>query len=172
MGRASVKENKTIYQKRRESRGLTRAEASEAMQWVTDSRIEKIENEKTMATPDEVLAMAEAYKSPELCNYYCSHECAIGRKYVPQVQEKPIEKIVLEMLDSLNHLDRQRARLIEITSDGVIHDDQSEDFVHIRDELGRRGSIVDSLELWFDTTVAEGEMNREILETVLRKKRR
>ena len=166
MGRASVKANKTIYQLRREKQGLTRAEASERMEWVTDSRIEKIENEKTMATPEEVLAMAKAYKSPELCNYHCSHECAIGREHVPSVQKKPIEAIVLEMLDTLNHLERSRERLIEITSDGVIHDDQIADFVRIRRELSRMGALVDSLELWFDTTVAEDKINRQILDSI------
>ena len=43
MGRASVRENKNIYQQCREERGLTRAQASECMEWVTESRIEKIE---------------------------------------------------------------------------------------------------------------------------------
>ena len=171
MGRASIKENKTIYQKRREAQGLTRAEASEAMEWVTDSRIEKIENEKTTATPEEALAMAEAYKSPELCNFYCTHECAIGRKYVHEVRERPIEAIVLEMLDALNHLEKSRERLIEITSDGVIHDDQIEDFVRIRDELARMGAVVDSLELWFDSAVMQGKIDTHILETVLRRKK-
>ena len=168
MGRASVKENKTIYQKRREARGLTRAEASEAMEWVTQSRIEKIESEKTTATPEEVLAMVKAYRSPELCNYYCSHECAIGRGSVREVREKPIEAIVLEMLDTLNHLEKYRDRLIEITSDGVIHDDQIEDFARIRAELERMGAVVDALGLWLDTTVAEGKINTQILDAVLR----
>lgn len=166
MGRASVKENKTIYQKRREARGLTRAQASEAMQWVTESRIEKIESEKTTAAPEEVLAMVEAYRSPDLCNYYCSHECAIGRGSVREVRERPIEAIVLEMLDTLNHLEKYRDRLIEITSDGVIHDDQIEDFARIRRELARMGAVVDSMQLWFDTTVAEGKINADVLKTV------
>ena len=38
MGRASVKENKTVYQLSREACGMTRAEASEAMRFITDSR--------------------------------------------------------------------------------------------------------------------------------------
>ncbi len=172
MGRASVKENKTVYQQYREACGLTRAEASEAMQFVTDSRIEKIENEKTTAAPDEVMAMAKAYAKPELCNYFCTHECAIGREWVPPIREKPIEAIVLEMLDTLNNLEKNRNRLIEITSDGVIHDDQIEDFVRIRAQLDRMRSVVDSLRLWFDNAVANGSVNEEILKDVLRRERK
>ena len=169
MGRASVKENKTVYQQCREACGMTRAEASEAMQFVTDSRIEKIENEKTTAAPEEVMAMAQAYARPELCNHYCTHECAIGRVWVPEIREKPIEAIVLEMLDTLNNLEKDRNRLIEITSDGVIHDDQIEDFVRIRAQLWRMRAVVDSLRLWFDTAVAGGSVNEEILRDALRR---
>ena len=48
-------------------------------------RIEKIENERVEAHPEEILVMADKYKAPELCNYYCSNQCAIGRQYVPEV---------------------------------------------------------------------------------------
>ena len=82
MGRKSVKENKNIYQLYRENAGLTREKASEAMGIVSETRIEKIESDKTLPYPDEIMAMAECYKTPDLCNYYCSNECPIGKKYV------------------------------------------------------------------------------------------
>ena len=44
MGKKSIKENKNIYFQSREEAGLTRAQASEAMEYVSESRIEKIEN--------------------------------------------------------------------------------------------------------------------------------
>ncbi len=169
MGRASVKESKTVYQKCREELGLTRAQASEAAEWISDSRIEKIESEKVTATPEEILALSKAYKKPELCNYYCSHECAIGKKYVPEVKSKPIEKIVLEMLATLNNLEKNKDRLIEITSDGVIHDDEIEDFMAISRQLEHIATSADSLRFWLDKTIASGEINREILNKVLEK---
>ena len=45
MGKQSTKENKTIYQLYREAAGLTRAEASDKMEAVSDSKIEKFEYE-------------------------------------------------------------------------------------------------------------------------------
>ena len=127
------------------------------------------ENEKTTATPEEVMAMAKSYRKPDLCNYFCTHECAIGKEWVPPIREKPIEAIVLEMLDTLNNLEKDRNRLIEITSDGVIHDDQIADFVRVRSQLERMRSVVDSLRLWFDAAVAQGSVNVEILNDVLRR---
>ena len=70
MGRVSVKEDKTIYQNIRENLELSREKASELLGGITPERIERIENEKSMPHPEEVLIMAEKYREPDLCNYY------------------------------------------------------------------------------------------------------
>jgi len=44
MGRASTKENKSIYQTAREELSLTRMQASELLGGITDTRLEKIES--------------------------------------------------------------------------------------------------------------------------------
>ena len=86
MGRASKKENKSVYQRRREELGLTREKASDLLETISSERIERIENRKFTAYPDEIILMAEKYQSPFLCNYYCANECEIGRQYIPEVK--------------------------------------------------------------------------------------
>ncbi len=54
MGKQSTRENKTIYQLCREAAGLTRAEASEKMDAVSDSKIEKFEYETQEPTPYDI----------------------------------------------------------------------------------------------------------------------
>ena len=71
MARKSTKENKNIYQRTREALDLTREEASELLVTMSPERIEKIESERSMPHPDEVLLMSDQYKQPSLCNYYC-----------------------------------------------------------------------------------------------------
>lgn len=131
MGRASTKENKNKYQLIREELGLSREKASELLEGISPERIEKIENERSLAQPDEVLIMAQKYRRPSLCNYYCSHECPIGRQYVPEVEIKELSSIVLEMLASLNAVNKEKDRLIEITADGKISADEIDDFIFI-----------------------------------------
>ncbi len=99
---------------------MTRAQASEAMEYVSESRIEKIESETLNPQPDDVVAMAKAYKKPEFCNYYCSNQCAIGKEQIPEVKVSSLSEVVLRLLSSLNTLDRQKDRLIDITADGRI----------------------------------------------------
>ncbi|MGN0161669.1 MAG: helix-turn-helix domain-containing protein [Lachnospiraceae bacterium] len=163
MGRKSTKENKTIYQSCREQSELTREAAGEQLGFISADRIERIESKKSIPHPEEVLAMAECYKSPDLYNYYCSHECPIGQQYVPEVKIKDLSQIVLEMLASLNNLNKEKDRLIEITVDGEITEDEYEDFMKINDQLSRISLAVDSLKLWIQRTIAEGKIDGEAL---------
>ena len=156
MGRASTKENKNIYQTTREGLRLTREAASELLETVAPERIEKIENERTLPHPDEVLVMAEKYKQPTLCNYYCANQCPIGQQYVPEIKVKDLSQIVLELLASLNAVGKQKDRLIEITADGEVSEDQLEDFIYIQEELERISIAVETLQLWSEQMLAAG----------------
>ena len=156
MGRISTKENKNQFQLCREEMGLSREKASELLGWISPERIEKIENEKSLPHPDEVLAMSEAYKVPRLCNYYCANLCPIGQEYVPEVKVKDLSQIVLEMLSSLNSVRKKQERLIEITADGEITNDEVKDFVNIQQELERISLTVETLQLWSERMLATG----------------
>ncbi|MCR5469127.1 MAG: helix-turn-helix domain-containing protein [Lachnospiraceae bacterium] len=163
MGRKSTKEYKNEYQLAREAAGLTRAEAADLMEYVSESRIEKIESEKSAPHPDEIVAMADAYKKPGLCNYYCSTKCPLGQEYVPHIEAKDLSQIVLEMLATLNNLNKEKDRMIEISADGVISDDEMEDFSRIRKQLSQISMTADSLQLWIENTVAAGGMDPDKL---------
>lgn len=161
MGRASTKENKNKYQLVREELGLSREKAGELLEGVSPERIEKIENERSLPQPDEVLLMAQKYRRPSLCNYYCSHECPIGRQYVPEVEVKELSSIVLEMLASLNAVNKEKDRLIEITADGKISTDEIDDFIFIQEELERISITVETLQLWAERMLANGVIDAE-----------
>ena len=159
MGRKSTREDKNVYQISREEANLTREAAAEKLEFISSDRIEKIESEKSLPHPDEILAMADCYKNPALCNYYCSHECPIGQEYVPEVTFKELSQITLEMLASLNSLEKEKSRLIEITVDGVISEDEKKDFEKIKQQLTQISLAIDSLELWVQKAVANGRIS-------------
>jgi len=161
MARRSVKENKNIYQKTREQLDLTREEASELLVTMSPERIEKIENERSMPHPDEVLLMSQLYKQPGMCNYYCANDCPIGQQYVPEVKIKDLSQIVLEMLASLNAMQKKKERLIEITVDGHISREELSDFVFIQEELEKISIAVETLQLWSERMLATGAIDPE-----------
>ena len=165
MGKKSSITNKNIYLQTREEAGLTRAQASELMGYVSESRIEKIESEKATAHPEDVVAMSKAYKKPSLCNYYCSHECAIGQEQVPEIKEQTLSEIVLGMLSALNTLNKDKDRLIDITADGVISDDELPDFVRIQEQLDNMSMTLDAMKLWVENTIASGAIDKSKLDS-------
>lgn len=169
MGKKSIKENKNIFFESREEAGLTRAQASELIGTISESRLEKMETGKTSIYPEDVVDMAAAYKKPELCNYYCTHECRIGKESVPEVKVSSLSEIVLGMLSALNSLDRQKDRLIDITADGEITEDELPDFVRIQEQLDQIDLTVESLKVWMASTIAEGKIDRKQLNDAISK---
>lgn len=161
MGRSSTWENKTRYQLAREELGLSREKASELLETIAPERIEKIESERSLPRPDEVLIMAEKYKTPSLCNYFCARQCPIGQQYVPEIRSSELSDIVLKMLASLNAMDRKKERLIEIAADGTISKDEIDDFVRIQKELECISVTVETLQLWVEKMLANGRIDTE-----------
>lgn len=163
MGRFSTKKDKSIYQLAREAMSLTREKASELIGYISPERIEKIENAKVSIQPEDVLAMAECYKSPNLCNHYCSNECPIGQQCVPEIQSKDLSQIAVETLNGLNRMNRDKDRLLEIVEDGQITPDEYADFVSIKHTLDKISLTVNTLQLWIDQMVADGKIDPDIL---------
>lgn len=168
MGRISTKENKTRYQELREDLGYSREKAAE-LTGIEPFRIERIENEKISPDPWDVCSMAKSYKDPTLCNHYCANECPIGMKYVPEVNIKDLSQVVLEMLASLNAMGKSRERLIEITADGSIDNEELEDFIKIQKELERISITVETLQLWTEKMIATGRIDMAKYQQLLKK---
>jgi hypothetical protein len=164
MGKQSTRENKNIYQLCREECGLTRDKASEAMAGISASRIEKIEYELQEPTPYDIIQMADCYRRPDLCNYYCSHKCAIGDRYVPEIEVADLPHIILETIGSLNEINPLTGRLIQIARDGKISDDEIRDFAFISKKLDEVSLAIDALNLWIDKTASEHNLNAELLQ--------
>ena len=155
----------TVYKQYRKKQGLTRDEVCDRAYSLDaplqPERLERIENGKFSINPDEVMLLAEIYGEPSLCNYYCSKQCPIGKKYVPEIKSKDLAQIVLELLSSLNSMKKRQERLIEITADSVIADDEIRDFVSIQKELEKISVTVEGLQLWVEKMLSDKKINPE-----------
>ena len=165
MPKVSAKPDKTMYMTVREGRGLTREKASMLIsaQCISADRLEKIENRRLLARPDEILALAEAYKAPAIINYYCTHDCDIGGRYISEVKPKELSQIAIETLNSLNKLAQVKDRLLEIVEDGTISEDELEDFRTIKSNLDKIASAVESLQLWLNESIARGSLDASVI---------
>lgn len=65
------------------------------------------------------------------------------------------------MIDSLNEVQDQQRRLINITADGVIDDSEIDDFIRIQDKLEEISITTEALQLWSEQMIADGAINKE-----------
>ena len=81
---------------------------------------------------------------------------------------KELSAIVLEMLASLNCVNREKDRLIEITADGRIDGDEIDDFIRIQEELEKISVTVEALQLWAEKMLLSGQIDKEAYEKRLK----
>lgn len=153
-------EEKNIFKQTREKLGLSRSSACDIIKGMTEDRLEKIENGRTAnVNPEDAFMLAEGYKEPFLCNYFCANMCRIGQQYVPQIEPKELPQIILETLASLNALNKKKDRLVEIASDGSITSTELDDFIRIQNGLEKISIAVETLQLWVEKMLAEGKID-------------
>lgn len=152
-----------IYRAMREAAQLTREKASLYFvdPEISPERLVRIENEGYQPTPKEVLEMSQVYSCPELCNHYCTEECEIGKKYVRKIRVKDLSQIVLETIASVNSLQEKQNSLIAISVDGKIENSELPQFVEIQKSLEDLSDAVNSLKMWVDRTVSQGNFDLE-----------
>ena len=158
MGRKSTKENKTIYQLAREELHLSRADATEyipgnpkypGMSGISESMLVKIESGTAPIHPCDIVAMAKRYNKPELRNYYCCHDCEIGKIDAPQVTyHSGIHEVLVNIAVSLRNVNHNKIRLMEILQDEKVTPDEIEDFNLISEELEHISMTIEALQLW------------------------
>lgn len=157
MGRKSTKEDKNVYQLRREALGLSRERAAELLGSISEDRLARIELQPRAPHPDEVVVMAEGYRDPSLCNHYCANSCPIGKSHAVEVTIRDLPTIVLQTVASINAVEKHKDRFIEIAADCRIDETEIRDFKDIQEALGKISMAVEALRLWAEQMEVEGE---------------
>ena len=152
MGRKSSQENPNIYLKSRENEGLTREAAVEQLVIINADRLYRIEHDETLPHPEEVLRMMDVYKNAMLRNYYCTHECEIGKRYIRHQDPKSLSQITVEMLNTLYYLEDEKKHFTQIVADGIISEEEFLEFENIKEKFSEMANVIDSLKLWVEQT--------------------
>lgn len=107
-----------------------------------------------------VRKMASLYNKPELRNYYCRTECALGSIDTPDLTsgQQGIERITLKLLNSFKDIASTKEKLIAIAADGIISQDEQPDFNIILDSLDTISKHIMELRIW-----AEKELRLKVI---------
>ena len=158
-----------IYLEVRNSLDLSRDRASELLETISPEKLERIENEKQLPSPEDVMIMADKYAEPNIRNYYCANQCPMGQHFVPRIEFNDLEKTVLKLVASLNSMHAKQDKLIEIAEDGMISDDEMLDFISIQKDLEKVSLAVSALEVWTEKMMSSGLIDMEKYQHLLNK---
>ncbi len=124
-----------MFKEARNQVGLSRDEAAFKLH-IGSRTLTNYEHQVTITPPEIALKMQEVYQAPTLTARYCSEYCPIGQIFAHSVPEhQSLCQAVLGLLKEQNDVEQIRAKLIEITADGVIDMDEMPIFEEIMDEL-------------------------------------
>ena len=165
---AEAKEPATLYLAKRKELGWSREYASEKL-GISDDKLERIENEKQLPNPQDVLIMSKVYQSPELCNYYCSRDCEIGQLYVPKVPDTELPGIILRLMASIYETRDIEKLLVKITADEAIDDSEIDDLVQAQCALEQMSIMIEALQLCVERKIDRGEISRELYDAAYKK---
>lgn len=98
--------------------------------------------------PDVVVRMADLYNAPELMYHYCNNECPIGKCIAPNIELKEIPYLAIQLSVLSKNPETFVQSLMEILQDGVISQDEKQDFVTIVKGLVEFSEKIQSLDLW------------------------
>lgn len=160
MGAKPTKAASSIYCKSRleaaihDDRLKSREKAAEMLGY-DPSTVASWELGSSRPSPEAVLIMADTYNAPNLCNYFCTNECPLG-KDMPSIIDGDLDRIALRALGAIKDLKKAKENLIEITVDGIIDESERpllEEILKTFDEL----SVVhNSLKVWYQKHSKEG----------------
>lgn len=112
------------------------------------TRLARIEIGTVTPLPEEVRVLADAYNTPELLNYYCSHDCQIGRCMdilLPEEAPSCIEQIAVQAAVALRNAEHIRDSLMDISADGVIDPEERVELDRILAQLGQISQVAHQL---------------------------
>lgn len=135
---------------------LNREGAAEVLN-MSLSSVEEAETGRSKTMPvDKAVQMAKGYCAPELLNYYCLHECPIGCKRAISADVVSLERAAVKTTQLLRKETVQwiKHRLQDIAMDGIVTDDEVDDFVEVVDALSDVSKIISELEIIRDKVKA------------------
>lgn len=109
----------------------------------------KVERTPEKAQPIDIVGLSIAYNKPELRNHYCCHDCEIGKIDTVVVEDASnIHKILINMAVSLESVNSQKIRLMQILEDGTVDENEVNDLNKILDELEKISMTVEAIQFW------------------------
>lgn len=113
------------------------------------TRLARIELGSLVPYPEEVLLMADLYRTPELKNYFCREMCPLGRD-MPKLELEDLDRITVKAMSTFRKMAETKEVLLDITEDGYISEEEKPELEAVMKNLDEISSIAQSLRVWVE----------------------
>ena len=113
------------------------------------TRLASLELGRTIPYQEVVLLMADCDRAPELKGNYCREMCPLG-KNMPKIENEGLDRISLRMLSSFRKINEAKETLLDITTDGIISDEEKPELEEIIRTLDEVNEITQNLKNWIE----------------------
>lgn len=134
---------------------LSSREGAADLMSIDRGRLYRIESGVADPYPEEVHMMADLYNAPELRNYFCREMCPLGGD-TPVLELDDLDRITVKAMAGLRKAADAKERLLDISADGVITDDEKPELKKILGTLDEIASIAQSLKVWTEKNMRQG----------------
>lgn len=117
------------------------------------TRLARIELGSLSPYPEEVLLMSDSYNCPELCNYYCSQDCPLGKHTVQQIEIAELDRLTVQVLATFQKVNPIKETLLDIAADGIITDEEKPKLENVIEALDHISAHAQSLKLWAEKNI-------------------
>ena len=145
---------KARYEAATHNEQLSSREGAADIMSIDRGRLYRIESGIANPYPEEIRLMADLYNAPELENYYFTNMCPLGCN-IPKVNVEELDRISLRALATFRRVEETREVLLDITSDGVIAEDEKADLQKVLCNLEELEQIAQSMKLWVKKNMQE-----------------
>lgn len=139
-----VQQYRNIYQIARESTGLTQEKSSEYLDISVDS-LRAYEGGKRIPPDHIVIKMIEVYDTQYLAYQHLKTSDEVGKAYLPNIEIKDLPLAILKLQKEVNDFLKLKDEMIDITSDGIIDENEKDRWEIIMKELNDISEAIMSL---------------------------
>ena len=103
---------------------LSSREGAAEVTGIDRTRIARIELNTLVPYPEDVVIMADVYNAPQLMNYFCTHECPIGKRIAQQADLEELNRMTINILNALNGVSSVSQTVLAVVDDGQVTDEE------------------------------------------------
>lgn len=129
---------------------LSSREGASEIIGIDRTRLARIELGTLVPYPEEVVLMADAYNAPELLNFFCAHECPIGKRIAQQADFEELNRMTINILNAVHDVSSVSQTILPVVADGQVTDEEMPEMERILAMLKPVVKAAAELQIWID----------------------